>query len=631
MLAPKWHFPPFIHGYVAQDPTQSEFFNDERIGGLDQALIREAIQNAIDAHAPSQPPVEVRIALKQVPPSEYRVFLAGLEPHLHVAMEKAPSLDKDMQFLIIEDFNTRGLEGDPKTPYLDAPTPGQDFYYFWRNIGRTGKKSNDLGRWGLGKTVFPALSALNSFFGLTRRQGDPSSLLMGQAVLKHHTVAGQHHTPYGYFGMIEGEFALPITDDTIIDHFTRIFGLQRGAKPGFSIVLPLKSESNEVNSMKRLVVGAVAQYFYPIMTETLVLKYSNEKRIKPETIESGIERLADHLEADKKAQLLGFIRLLRWSMSLPEPQFIRLDEPDRKKAPSWDKYLRPETVSEARARFEAEGRVAFRVGMKVQEKSSKRVDVGWFTVLIERDETLKKPSSLFLRNGICLLDIRGHSIKGIRGMVIVDDSVLGRMLGDAENPAHTDWKKDSEHFSKYEHGPWSLTFVRSSLSKLVESLTAVTESQSLDLLSDVFYAAGKPTKDRARREPAPGSQFSPQGQSAGTPHIEPAAQAQPVRIRHLPAGGVVLDANPDYAGNRHIRVTARFAYDIRQGNPFGKYSPLDFDFSDRTHEIRVKDVKVIRFEQNVLQFDVTAEEFGLAVGGFDRNRDIVVRLEWEQR
>jgi hypothetical protein len=45
----------------------------------------------------------------------------------------------------------------------------------------------------------------------------------------------------------------------------------------------------------------------------------------------------------------------------------------------------------------------------------------------------------------------------------------------------------------------------------------------------------------------------------------------------------------------------------------------------------VKDVKVIRFEQNVLQFDVTAEEFGLAVGGFDRNRDIVVRLEWEQR
>lgn len=630
MLAPKWHFPPFIHGYVAQDPTQSEFFNDERIGGLDQALIREAIQNAIDAHAPSQPPVEVRIALKPVPPSEYRVFLAGLEPHLRVAMPEA-RLDKDMLFLIIEDFNTRGLEGDPKTPYLDAPTPGQDFYYFWRNIGRTGKKSNDLGRWGLGKTVFPALSALNSFFGLTRRQGDPRSLLMGQAVLKHHTVAGQHHTPYGYFGMIEGDFALPIDDATIIDRFTRIFGLQRGAKPGFSIVLPLKSESNEVNSMKGLVVGAVAQYFYPIMTGKLKLK-ADTIEITPGSIEAIVEKYLQE-SPENKDILLGNIRLLRWSMSLPDQQFIRLNEPDGKKKPSWDNYLRAETVSEARARFEAEGRVAFRVGMKVQEESSKRDDVvGWFTVLIERDETLKKPSSLFLRNGICLLDIRGHSIKGIRGMVIVDDSILGRMLGDAENPAHTDWKKDSEHFiNKYKHGPSSLTFVRSSLSKLVESLTAVTESQSLDLLSDVFYAAGKPTKDRARREPAPGSQFSPQGQSAGTPHIEPAAQAQPVRIRHLPAGGVGLDANPDYAGNRHIRVTARFAYDIRQGNPFGKYSPLDFDFSDRTHEIRVKDVKVIRFEQNVLQFDVTDEKFGLAVGGFDRNRDIVVRLEWEPR
>jgi hypothetical protein len=46
------------------------------------------------------------------------------------------------------------LEGDTELFHdpPDGDSSRQDFYWFWRNIGRSSKTGDDLGRWGLGKT-----------------------------------------------------------------------------------------------------------------------------------------------------------------------------------------------------------------------------------------------------------------------------------------------------------------------------------------------------------------------------------------------------------------------------------------------------------------------------------------------
>ena len=62
------------------------------------------------------------------------------------------------------------------------------------------------------------------------------------------------------------------------------------------------------------------------------------------------------------------------------------------------------------------------------------------------------------------------------------------MLGDAENPAHTEWHKDSSKFkNRYEHGPNCLKFVKDSMREIVWRLTKPAESVDLELLSDIFY------------------------------------------------------------------------------------------------------------------------------------------------
>ena len=165
-------------------------------------------QNALDAR--KQKPVGIRFATVELPPQQYLPYLQGLIPHLEAVDARyvtLPDFTSPISFLVIEDFNTTGLEGDPLTTFLKDPKPGEDYYYFWHNVGRTGKSGSNRGSWGLGKTVFPAVSSISTFFGLTARVSDRRRLLMGQSVLRYHELrSGDPITPYGYFGFFQEGF-----------------------------------------------------------------------------------------------------------------------------------------------------------------------------------------------------------------------------------------------------------------------------------------------------------------------------------------------------------------------------------------------------------------------------------------
>ncbi len=177
-------------GEMNIDPIEGEFFSTEALGSLSDALIREAIQNSLDAALPREK-VKVVITFsssdQNLPASKIEHYLKGLRSHLEAresGLIERVTLTGPMDFLVIEDFGTRGLEGEVREDE-DKRAEGEknDFFYFWRNIGRAVEGATDRGRWGLGKTVFQAASRINSFFGLTIRRGNPGKLLMGQSVL----------------------------------------------------------------------------------------------------------------------------------------------------------------------------------------------------------------------------------------------------------------------------------------------------------------------------------------------------------------------------------------------------------------------------------------------------------------
>jgi hypothetical protein len=66
---------------------------------------------------------------------------------------------------------------------------------------------------------------------------------------------------------------------------------------------------------------------------------------------------------------------------------------------------------------------------------------------------------------------------------------------------------------------------------------------------------------------------------------------------------------------------------IRRGDPFSRYSPLDFEFEKAPITIKTRNVTIHRTVRNQIYAEATADAFSLEVTGFDPNRDIIVRAD----
>ena len=204
----QWEFKPLIPGYTNRNPIHGEFFAADAISDPGMALVREGIQNSLDARRDGEP-VLVRILFSDgenaAKPQDVDPYFAGAWDHLHAAdnglhPDDLPQPDATCPFFLFEDFGTTGLEGDPAQAFHSRNGAKNHFYYFFRAEGQSDKDATDRGRWGVGKQVFPRSSRISTVFGLTVRNSDGQRLLMGKSVLLQHYV--DESCPYqdGYFG-----------------------------------------------------------------------------------------------------------------------------------------------------------------------------------------------------------------------------------------------------------------------------------------------------------------------------------------------------------------------------------------------------------------------------------------------
>jgi hypothetical protein len=142
MSNPGWHFKRRERSDEVADPIQAEFFDeaadpDERRRGPAASLVREAIQNSLDAQTDNEP-VHVRFYLSAVEgltAERARYWFAGLWPHLrarHTGLRDVQPEPRACQFIIIEDFGTSGLEGDPRRGTTPEENERDDFFAFFR-------------------------------------------------------------------------------------------------------------------------------------------------------------------------------------------------------------------------------------------------------------------------------------------------------------------------------------------------------------------------------------------------------------------------------------------------------------------------------------------------------------------
>lgn len=633
-------------GETTREPIQGEFFATEAINNTAAALVREGNQNTMDAARDGEK-TRVRIYLsgtgdKAATPEKMAPYLTGVWAHYRAkqnGLREVPAQTECCPFLVFEDFGTTGLCGDPLQWHKKEGVKN-GFFTFFRAEGQSDKEEGDRGRWGVGKFVFPRASRVSSFLAVTVRHDDKRRLLMGRAILKTHAIDDKRYVADGYFGELKdipggGQLVAPVEDvkadektgtkaDTkTIDKFCADFGLKRGDEPGLSIVVPWYDTEITQLAVLRAVIE---DYFYPILCGDLEVTVEGPDGTTVLTAASLIGEL-EKLNGDLAAGMVPLINLAAWVRSLKPGEAAVLNRMPETGPPKWTPALFPEDAAAGlRERYHKGEKIAVLVPFCVRPKGGEKK---WshFDVALERDGTEVRERPVFVREGIIISDIRSPYSRGVRSLVISDDGPLATLLGDSENPAHTQWQRDGSNYKgKYTYPTENLSFVINSVSEIIRFITEADKEADKSILVDVFSLPAEPddtdavsTKVKKDQGAKPGKKTPPTGDP-------PKPAPKRFRVEKVKGGFSVRPGDPEAQTPKQLDI--HVAYSIRSGNPLRKWHKADFELDKApiTLGSDVKGITILSRSGNEIRAEVTETDFLLSVTGFDENRDLFVKV-----
>ena len=518
MVDARWHFRQMSRGELNQNPMERELFAAETIN---ERLVREAIQNSLDAGLAradrrTDAPVRVRFSLQGVHQLldgvSAAAYVDGLDEHLVAGLDFSDDFRRGiavrglanagMQYLVIEDAGTVGLEGDWRQFDDSAAEPADNnhFYWFFRNVGRSGKSDEDGGSWGLGKWVFPDASHASAYIAVTRRRSDGETLLMGQAVLTKHNVDGQRYAPYGYFGEMDDGLALPLrlsepAHRPFIEQFIADFGLQFRDEPGLSVVIPFPRVDGDLPIDRPQILAAVVHnYFYPIIAERLeVTVDEGGESVPTEVTADTIDDVLNHLGLDDSGErsIGSYQRLFEMCRDRairPERPHIVLRSPPRN-VPNYEHHAE---LAALRREYDEGQVLAFRIGTTVERKETAKRESTFFRMYIQHDGSLTQGHDFYVRGALSISDMDLIGRHHARVLLVVDETEpLAAMLRDSEPPAHTAWYPQSDRVSKRWVSPRNrITEIRSAASNLISIWESAPLELQRDALADIFPSGG---------------------------------------------------------------------------------------------------------------------------------------------
>lgn len=602
-----WKFRELRTGEPERDPHEAEFF---RLTDPAEAVVREVIQNSLDAKRTGEHAIVVRFTFDSVKKESVESYFGDLKPHLQAyrsALSEYESSDT-ISFLTIEDFGTTGLDG---AIWPDGPRPGprSNFYDFWWAEGKSSKGGQEAGRWGLGKTTFHISSKLRSFWGSTARQDDSQELLMGKALLKTHRL---DNAVYHYDGYFTDENYRPVRNKERIQQFKRKFAISRNNEPGLSLVIPMPDEEITASGILK---SAIIHYFYPIMKGCLsvdIRESGREIRLNTDNLMNiALEQSWQDTswEGVDVGELLQFIKNL-----IHATDIIEIGIPDDESREITEDSF-GNRIDELKNSFNACSPLRFKIPVRIGS-SNGHTATSYFEVYLKKHQQLTRAEEFYFRSGIRIIPtIKTLGNRPVFGMLVAEDPHVSTFLGDAENPAHTEWNERTEGFrDKYQNAVKTLRFIKKSMSRIVLILDQPAQERQRDFLKEIFFVPErlpeqeedttiKPDidEDKIKRKP------------------------QPFEIIKINRGFRVSLKKTDIPLPLRARITV--AYDVRKRNPFRQYEPADFDLGGTGIAINPIGCTIIHRSRNTIEYSVTGSGFKLEVTGFDPNRDIVVDVK----
>ncbi len=294
-----WHFRKVFEGDDAYDPKPFDKFNA-------LSCVLEFIQNALDAIRKNLKKVKINIRTEFVSietfkkhflVNNFEVFLSNGNRAAHKEIPQ----EQRVLCLILEDYNTTGILGDPER-FKSKLENGEEnsIHQFNHEIGGGRKLTNaDFGgSEGEGRQTYCQSSNLSTFFYYTVRE-DGSEYFMGMHYSGIFEYGGDTYKAFSHFGnLVDSEqdggkpFVVPISDKEVIGQYKKIFNLKR-TEPGTDIIIPFIDASTiSLENIEKVILG---KYRVAIAKDELEIKIQNKNIDKSNISQLCSDRINDEL------------------------------------------------------------------------------------------------------------------------------------------------------------------------------------------------------------------------------------------------------------------------------------------------------------------------------------------------
>ena len=305
----KWYFAdqPNVQEVGPNNAMEQSFKNHPYA-----ALVRESIQNSLDAVLDKSEPVRVDFSFKEMRGNDYPEFFE-LKEHIKGCLEYYPNnpnakaIYEPMQklftdntyhdhlgYIRVSDYNTKGMayeEGKTDSP----------FYAFVRSAGVSAKDDKSAGEsFGFGKAAYYLLSPISTIIVSTcTAKGD--KYFEGATTLCTHTCQGKKKVAYGYYDDQDGK---PIADEADIP------AQFRRADSGTDInILGFKME-NKDEAIKEMIEAVLRNFWMAIWYGKLEVNVDDEVKITKDTIANLMEQHFETLDTITHVLILMLFDLL---------------------------------------------------------------------------------------------------------------------------------------------------------------------------------------------------------------------------------------------------------------------------------------------------------------------------------
>lgn len=279
-----WNFPLNNNG-------TNTGFNDGAIdafaGNRLSSVVREVVQNSLDAKKSNNNPVQIVFQVKDVLSESFEGF-SGIRPHLEMSREMATKQDlphvvdyyksaikaidelTNVPVLCVHDYSTFGLRGD-----IDGASGA--WAALVKGTGITQKNaSGSLGSFGHGSKAPFSYSEIRSIFYYSKIQnsdGTHEERFQGKSILQtHQSPKGEGLTQaIGFYGHEEKLSPLIAND---IPNWAQKFRADITDDTGTSIYIPYTSYNAELYPETKITV--IANFFYAIQSGALEVKIDHE-------------------------------------------------------------------------------------------------------------------------------------------------------------------------------------------------------------------------------------------------------------------------------------------------------------------------------------------------------------------